>query len=103
MYADRVNEELQKPYGLAFREAVAAGELAPGQIVVLDGHVVEVKSDPDSPESVRIALVPALGPPPGTDPDQRAIEVTCPRDMLFATAQPDNIELAPAPVPPRER
>ena len=89
--------EEQQPYGLEFGEARAAGELETGQIVVLDGHVVEVKPDPDDPERVSLVLVSALGPPPGRRPDQREIELTCPRDMIFGTALPHNIDLAPLP------
>jgi hypothetical protein len=89
--------EEQQPYGLMFGEARAAGELEAGQIVVLDGHLVETKPDPDDPERVRFVLVRALGPPPGKNPDRREIELICPRDMLFATAQPHNIELPPLP------
>ena len=89
--------EEQQPYGLMFGEARPAGELETGQIVVLDGHLVEIKPDPDDPDRVRLVLVRALGPPPGKNPDQREIELICPRDMLFATAQPDNIELPPLP------
>jgi hypothetical protein len=87
----------QQPSGLMFGEARVAGELDTGQIVVLDGHVVEVTPDPDDPERVRLVLVCALGPPPGTNPDQRQIELICPRDMVFGTALPHNIELAPVP------
>ena len=58
---------------------------------------VEVTPDPDDPERVRLVLVRALGPPPGRSPDQRKIELTCPRDMIFATALPHNIDLAPLP------
>jgi hypothetical protein len=83
--------EERQPHGLMFEEVRAAGELDEGQIVVLDGHVVEVTPAPDDPERVRLTLVPALGPPPGTSPDQRAIEVICPRDMVFGTARPHNI------------
>ena len=83
--------------GLMFGEARAAEELDVGQIVVLDGFVVEVRADPDDPERVRLVLVRALGPPPGRSPDQRKIELTCPRDMIFATALPHNIDLAPLP------
>ena len=74
-----------------------AGDLDAGKIVVFDGHVVDVKSDPDDRERVRLVLVSALGPPPGRTPDQREIEVICPRDMVFATARPENIDLAPLP------
>jgi hypothetical protein len=88
-----------QPYGLAFSEAVSASELHEGQIVVLDGHVVEVAVDPDDPEVVRLTLVRALGPPPGRNPDQRRIELVCPRDMTFSTAVPHNIDLAPLAKP----
>jgi hypothetical protein len=89
-----VNAEDQ-PYGLAFGAAVPASELQEGQIVVLDGHVIEVTPDPDDPELVRLTLARALGPPPGRTPDQRPIELVCPRDMAFSTAVPHNIDLAP--------
>jgi hypothetical protein len=92
-----MNEKPEKPYGLSFGEARAAGELDTGQIVVFDGHVVDVKADPADPERVRLILVRALGPPPGRTPDQRDVEVICPRDMIFGTAQPYNTELAPFP------
>ena len=92
-----MNEEPQQPHGLAFGEARAAGELDREQIVVLDGHVVDVEPDPDDPERVRLVLVRALGPPPGRDPDQREITVICPRDMVFGTARPYNVDLAPLP------
>jgi hypothetical protein len=80
-----------------FGEARAAGELDTGQIVVLDGHVVDVTPDPDDPERVRLVLIRALGPPSGRGPDQREIELICPRDMIFGTALPHNIDLAPLP------
>jgi hypothetical protein len=80
-----------------FSAARAASELETGEIVVLDGHVIETKPDPEDPERIRLVLVPALGPPPGRNPDQREIEIVCPRDMLFGTAQPHNIDLAAAP------
>ena len=92
-----MNTEPEQPYGLAFGEARAAGALEQGQIVVLDGHVVEVGPDPDDPERVRLVLVRALGPPPGRDPDQREIAVVCPRDMVFGTARSYNVDLAPLP------
>jgi hypothetical protein len=91
--ADRQDE----PYGLAFRAAVPASELEEGQIVVLDGHVVRVAPDPDDPDRIRLTLIRALGPPPGKNPDQREIEIVCPRDMLFGTAAPHNIDLARPP------
>jgi hypothetical protein len=85
----------QKPYGLAFGRAVPAEELEAGTIIVLDGHVLERTVDPDDADRVRVVITPALGPPPGRDPDHRGIVVTAPRDMLFGTARPENIELAP--------
>jgi hypothetical protein len=84
-------------YGLMFGAAHRAEELEEGKIVVLDGHVMEVGPDPDDPERIRLVLVRALGPPPGKNPDQREIVLICPRDMLFATARPHNIELKPVP------
>jgi hypothetical protein len=76
---------------------VPAEELNPGTIIVLDGHVLERTVDPDDPERVRVVITPALGPPRGRDPDHRDIIVIAPRDMLFGTARPENIELAPLP------
>jgi hypothetical protein len=90
-------DEAQQPYGLRFTEARAAGELEQGQIIVLDGHVVDIRPDPDDAERVRVTLVTALGPPPRRSPDQRKIELICPRDMIFGTAEPSNIELEPPP------
>jgi hypothetical protein len=89
--------EERKPYGLAFRAPRAAGELEREQIIVLDGHVVEVSVDPADSDRVRVTLIRALGPPPGPDPDQREIQLICPRDMIFSIAEPSNIELAPLP------
>jgi hypothetical protein len=84
-------------YGLAFTARLAAAELEPGAIVVLDGHVLEATPDPENPERVRLVIVPALGPPPGRNPDQREIVINAPRDMMLGTARPQNIELAPLP------
>jgi hypothetical protein len=92
-----MNPEPEKPYGLMFGEARPAAELHAGEIVVLDGHLVDAKPDPDDQERMRLVLVPALGPPPGRSPDQREIELTCPKDMIFGTARPHNIDLAPPP------
>jgi hypothetical protein len=91
--------EEQEPYGLMFAAPRTAAELEREQIVVLDGHVLDVRPDPDDPERVRIRLITALGPPPGRSPDRREFELVCPRDMVFGTAQPHNIELAPLPPP----
>jgi hypothetical protein len=85
----------EEPYGLAFRRAVPAAELERGTIIVLDGHVLDRVVDPDDPERIRLVITPALGPPPGRDPDHRDIVIVAPRDMMFGTAVPENIELAP--------
>jgi hypothetical protein len=87
----------KKPSGLAFGQAVPADQLDPGTIMVLDGHVLERTIDPDERDRVRIVITPALGPPPGDDPDHRDIVIIAPRDMLFTTARPVNKELAPLP------
>jgi hypothetical protein len=71
--------------------------LEKGEIIVLNGHVLAIEPDAYDEQRVRLVLVRALGPPPGKTPDQREIELFCPRDMIFATAQPHNIELAPLP------
>jgi hypothetical protein len=85
----------EEPYGLAFSRAVPAERLEQGTIIVLDGHVLERTADPDDPNRIRVVITPALGPPPGRNPDQRDIVVIAPRDMMFGTARPQNIELAP--------
>jgi hypothetical protein len=87
----------QEPYGLAFGRAVPADELERGTIIVLDGHVLEAAVDADDPDRVRLVIAPALGPPPGRQPDHREIVIIAPRDMKFGTARPQNIELAPLP------
>lgn len=87
----------EAPYGLSFAGAVPADELQHGTIVVLDGHVLERTVDPADPDRIRLVITPALGPPPGRDPDHREIVITAPRDMTFGTARPQNIELAPLP------
>jgi hypothetical protein len=87
----------EEPYGLAFGRAVPAEELEPGTIVVLDGHVLEAVVDPDDPDRIRLVITPALGPPPRRDPDHREIVIIAPRGMMFGTARPQNIELAPLP------
>ena len=87
----------EEPYGLAFGGAVQARDLERGTIIVLDGHVVERAVDADDPDRVRLVITQALGPPPGCDPDQREVVISAPRDMMFGTARPQNIELAPVP------
>lgn len=93
----------EEPYGLAFGRALPAEELEHGTIIVLDGHVLERTVDADDPDRVRLVITPALGPPPGRDPDRRDIVITAPSDMMFSTARPQNIELAPPPSESRER
>ena len=86
-----------EPSGLAFGQAVPADQLDLGTIMVLDGHVLERTIDLDDRDRVRIVITPALGPPPGDNPDHRDIVIIAPRDMLFTTARPVNNELAPLP------
>jgi hypothetical protein len=62
---------------LRFERSVAARALKPGQVVVLDGRVVEVRPAPDMAGRVRIVIVTALGTPPGDRPDPREIVLTC--------------------------
>jgi hypothetical protein len=52
--------------------------------------------DPSDPGRVRLVLARALGFKDGR-PDQRDIVLSCPRDMMFETAVPHNIELTPPP------
>jgi hypothetical protein len=84
----------RKPFGLRFERAVPAAEVAHEDIVVLDGHVIEVAPDPEDADKVRLVLVPALGPPSQGSPDPREIVILCPRDMVFGVARPWNIEMA---------
>ena len=77
--------------------AVPAGDVTLGTILVLDGQVLESTRDPDDAERVRLVIVPALGPPPGRNPDQRTIVISVPQDMALGTAPPENIELVPLP------
>jgi hypothetical protein len=89
------SQEPQEPFGLMLEAARPADELRVGEIVTFNGHLVEVRPDPDTTDRVRLVLVRALGPPPGKGAsDQREIEVVCPRDMAFSTATPYNLDLA---------
>lgn len=93
-----MEEEKQERFGLMIDAARPAADLQVGEIVTLNGHLVEVRPDPGDADRLRLVLVRALGPPPGKGtPDQREIEVVCPRDMLFSTATPYNVDLAPMP------
>jgi hypothetical protein len=89
----------EESYGLAFGGAVPAERLERGTIIVLDGHVLERAAEPDDPDRIRVVITPALGPPPGRNPDHRDIVIIAPRDMMFGTAWPQNIELAPLAEP----
>jgi hypothetical protein len=78
--------------GLLFDKALAAGRLEAGQVVVVDGRILESGPDPEDPSQVRPVLVTALGPPPGDHPDQREMMLSCPRDMELGTAIPHNLD-----------
>ena len=82
--------------GLVSDKNVLAHRLVSGQIVTLDGYVMSASPDPADPGRIRLVLARALG---FTDerPDQREIVLSCPRDMMFETAVPHNIELTPPP------
>jgi hypothetical protein len=81
-----------EPRGLRFSEAVDAARLEVGQVVVVDGRVLESGPDPEDASRVRLVLVTALGPPPGDHPDQRELVLSCPRDMELGTAIPHNLD-----------
>jgi hypothetical protein len=85
-----------EPRGLRFDKALATGRLEVGQVVVVDGRVLEAGPDPEDPSRVRLVLVTVLGPPPGDDPDQREMVLSCPRDMELGTAIPHNLDRPPA-------
>ena len=72
---------------LRFERSVAARALEPGQVVVLDGRVVEVGPAPEGAGRVRIVIVTALGTPPGDRPDPREIVLTCESGQSFSTAR----------------
>jgi hypothetical protein len=72
---------------LMFEKAVAARALEPGQVVVLDGRVVELGPAPEDAGRVRIVIVTALGPPPADRPDPREIVLTCESGQSFVTAR----------------
>jgi hypothetical protein len=80
-----------EPRGLRFDKPVDAGELEVGQVVVVDGRVLEIAPDPEDVSQVRVVLVTALGPPPGDHPDQRELVLSCPVDMKLGTAIPHNV------------
>jgi hypothetical protein len=78
--------------GLRFDKALAAGRLEVGQVVVVDGRVLEHGPDPEDASQVRLVLLAVLGPPPGDHPDQRELVLRCPRDMELGTAIPHNVD-----------
>ena len=81
-----------EPRDLRFDEAVDAGRLEVGQVVVVDGRVLESGPDPEDASQVRVVLLTVLGPPPGDDPDQREMVLSCPRHMTLGTAIPHNLD-----------
>jgi hypothetical protein len=89
-----------EPRGLSFDKALAAERLEVGQVVVVDGRVLESSPDPGDPSQVRLVLATVLGPPPGDQPDQRELVLSCPRDMELGTAIPHNLG-PPAPNAPQ--
>jgi hypothetical protein len=78
--------------GLLFDKALAAGRLEAGHVVVVNGRVLASGPDPEDATQVRLVLLPALGPSPGDDPDQRELVLSCPRDMNLGTAIPHNLD-----------
>jgi hypothetical protein len=83
--------------GLVSDKNVKAHRLVSGQIVTVDGYVMSAGADPADPGRVRLVLARALSFTPDERPDQREIVLICPRDMVFETALPHNIELTPPP------
>jgi hypothetical protein len=87
----------EEPQGLRSDKTLTADRLVPGQIVTVDGYVMNAAPNPADPGRVRLVLARALGLKPDERPDQREIVLICPRDMVFETAVPHNIELTPPP------
>lgn len=85
-----------EPRGLVADKDVIAHRLVSGQIVTLDGYVMSAGPDPADPGRVRLVLARALGFK-DERPDQRDIVLSCPRDMMFETTVPHNIEVTPPP------
>ena len=77
----------ERRMGLRFERPVPAHELQPGQVVVVDGHVVEAAPDPDDPERIRVVVARFLA---GVEsqPDDGTVVVSVPREMRIATARP---------------
>jgi hypothetical protein len=87
----------REPRGLRSDKTLTADRLASGQIVTVDGYVMNAGPDPADPGRVRLVLARALGLNTDERPDQREIVLSCPRDMVFETPVPHNIELTPPP------
>lgn len=88
-----------EPRGLRFDKALAAERLEVGQVVVVDGRVLESRPDLEDPGRVRLVLATVLGPPPGDQPDPRELVLSCPRDMELGTAIPHNLDRPPTNAP----
>ena len=73
---------------LRFDKPVDAGRLEVGQVVAVNGRILESGPDSEDASHVRLVLVTVLGAPPGDDPDQRELVLSCPRDMTLGTAIP---------------
>lgn len=78
--------------GLFFETAVAADEVAEGDIVLISGRVVETAVDSDDVERLRLVIVPALA---GSPKDNRKIDLVVPRGRVIALARSHEIEQAP--------
>jgi hypothetical protein len=89
-----MTHETDEPKSLRFVAPVAAEDLQGGQIVVVDGHVVETHVDPADPDRLRVVIARALA---GVDDDRREVVLSVPADMKLATAEPFNSELPPIP------
>ena len=87
----------REPRGLVSDKSLTADRLVSGQIVTVDGYVMSAGPDPADPGRVRLVMARALGLNPDETPDQREVVLSCPRDMVFETAVPHNIELTPPP------
>jgi hypothetical protein len=78
--------------GLLFDKTLAAGRLKAGQVVMVNGHILETSPDPDDASHVRLVLAMAWGPPPDHHSDQREMALSCPQDMNLATVIPHNLD-----------
>jgi hypothetical protein len=77
----------ERERGLRFGSPVPAGDLEPGQIVVVDGTIAAVDSDPDDPDTVRLRIVRLLAGV-ADETDEADVILSVPRDMRIATAVP---------------